>query len=396
MAKPEKRWQLLLVADDGRIIPFKRIKGIAVTLAILMVVLGLACAGLGWQLTAEKVRHRRTLAQLADANRQVVHYKSEHELITAELVLAEARMEKAGLQIPRRQERIAQQTPVKTVDAKPATAPKVDDGQKERGSVAPASPTAEIQPSIPSAATPTDSAAEEALPKAAPAEATAEPEQPAVAIEDLEIKHDAGKKILLARFRVKNTGPRSSPVAGRCVVVLKNDQMAPGTWLAMPGVTLLNGKPDGERGQAFKISRFRDMEIKAMGQTDPSSFKTATVYVFDTDGKKTLEKDFPIDLPVPKPAPEPVLTPAAQPANASKATIAPAVPEASPPSIMPVKQQAPDEDSGKWVGNLPMVPPPESDTGAASPPVPAGVPGDDPSLTEGVEPVKREDARSRF
>ena len=86
MAKPEKRWQLLLVADDGRIIPFRRIKGIAVTLAILMVVLGLVCAGLGWQLTAEKVRHRRTLAQLTDANRQVVHYKSEHELITAELL----------------------------------------------------------------------------------------------------------------------------------------------------------------------------------------------------------------------------------------------------------------------------------------------------------------------
>ena len=60
MAKPEKRWQLLLVADDGRIIPFKRIKGIAVTLAILLVILGLVCAGLGWQLTAEKVRHRRT------------------------------------------------------------------------------------------------------------------------------------------------------------------------------------------------------------------------------------------------------------------------------------------------------------------------------------------------
>lgn len=396
MAKPEKRWQLLLVADDGRIIPFRRIKGIAVTLAILMVVLGLVCAGLGWQLTAEKVRHRRTLAQLTDANRQVVHYKSEHELITAELVLAEARMEKAGLQIPRRQERIAQQTPVKTVDAKPATETKSDDGEKKTEPVATASPTAEIQPSIPSAAPPPDRAAEEAVPEAVPAEETAEPEQPAVAIGDLEIKHDSGKKILLARFRVINTGPRSSPVAGRCVVVLKNDQMEPEAWLAMPGVTLVNGEPDGERGQAFKISRFRDMEIKAMGQTDPSSFKTATVYVFDTAGAQILEKDFPIDLPVSKPAPEPVPTPAVQPANASEATVAPAVPTALPPSIIPVEQQAPVEASGEGVGNLPMVPPPGSDAGAASPPVPAGTPGDDPSLTEGVEPVKKEDARSRF
>ncbi|MCB2147407.1 MAG: hypothetical protein KQI81_13105 [Deltaproteobacteria bacterium] len=396
MAKPEKRWQLLLVADDGRIIPFKRIKGIAVTLAILLVVLGLACAGLGWQLTAEKVRHRRALSQLADANRQVARYKSEHELITAELVLAEARMEKAGLQVPRRQERIAQQPPVKTAPAKPDAEPKKDGVAKETEPAATASPAAEIQPAVPSAATPPDSAAEEAVPEAAPAEVTAEPEQPAVAIDDLEIKHDAEKRILVARFRVKNTGPRSSPVAGRCVVVLKNDQTGPGKWLAMPEVTLVNGRPDGERGQAFKISRFRDMEIKAMGQTDPSSFKTATVYVFDTDGTKTLEKDFPIDLPVPQPAPEPVSTPAVQPASASEATVAPAVPEASPPSVMTVEPQAPVKDPGEGVGNLPRVPSPQSDAGAASPPVPSGVPGDDPSLTEGVGPVKREDGRSRF
>ena len=71
MARPEKRWQLLLVADDGRIVPFRRIKGIAVTLAVLIVILALVCAGLGWKLTAEKVRHGNTREQLVDANRQV-------------------------------------------------------------------------------------------------------------------------------------------------------------------------------------------------------------------------------------------------------------------------------------------------------------------------------------
>jgi len=396
MAKPEKRWQLLMVADDGRIIPFKRIKGIAVTLAILMVALGLACAGLGWQLTTEKIRHRRTLAQLADANRQVVHYKSEHELITTELVLAEARMEKAGLLIPRRQERMSQQTPVKTVEAKPVDEPKIDDGEKESEPLATASPTAVLQPSVPAAVTSPDSQAKGAVPEEAQAEETAESEQPAVAMDDLEIIHDAGKKTLLARFRVKNTGPRSSPVAGRCVVVLKNEKMGPDTWLAMPGVNLVNGKPDGVRGQAFRISRFRDMEIKAMGQADPSAFKTATVYVFDTDGTKILEKDFPIDLPVPKPAPEPVSTPAAQPANESEATVAPAPPEASPLSNIPDDQQAPVEDSGEALGNLPTAPPMESNAGPASLPAPTGAPVDDPSLTGGVEPVKKEDGRSRF
>ena len=309
MAKPEKRWQLLLVADDGRIIPFKRIKGIAVTLVAMLVLLGVVCAGLGWLLTAEKVRHRKTLDRLTDADQQVLHYKSERELITAELVLAEARMEKAGLLIPKRQERNSQQTPVKTVDAEPVPDKTIDEGEKETETATMAHATTDQtvanQPSVPPAATPAANEANMPAAEATPAEGTTGPEPPAVVLGDLKMKHDAGKKVLLARFRVKNTGPLSSPVAGRCVVVLKNDQTDPGAWLAMPGVTLVNGKPDGKRGQPFRISRFRDMEVKAMGQTDPSSFKTATVYVFDTSGAKILEKEYPMDLPAPKPEPEP-------------------------------------------------------------------------------------------
>ncbi len=378
MAKPEKRWQLLLVADDGRIVPFKRIKGIAVTLGILLVILGLACAGLGWQLTAERVRHRRTMAQLVDANRQVVHYKSEHELITAELVLAEARMEKAGLLVPVRPSRAREQTPVKTVADKPVSQPTPDAGEKETEPAAAASQAAVNQPSVPPAAAPAPSAAEASVPDAAPAEATAAPQQPVVAMDDLEIKHDAGKKILLARFRVKNTGPRALPVAGRCVVVLKADQMDPGEWLAMPDVTLVNGEPDGERGQAFKISRYRDMEIEAVDQADPSSFKSATVYVFDSSGAKILEKDFPIDLPAPKPIPAPVPTPAVQPVDASGTTAVPAIPEDSTSADMPFDPK------------LPLAGPEES------PAAPIKRSDDDPPLTEGVAPVPKEDVRSRF
>jgi len=65
MTTPEKRWQLLLVADDGRIIPFKHIKGIALTLLVLLIVAGVGCAGLGWLLTEEKISHRQTIDQLA-------------------------------------------------------------------------------------------------------------------------------------------------------------------------------------------------------------------------------------------------------------------------------------------------------------------------------------------
>lgn len=385
MTKPEKRWQLLLVADDGRIIPFKRVKGIAVTLVILLVLLGLVCAGLGWQLTAEKNRHQQALAQLIDANRQVVHYKSEHELISAELVLAEARMEKAGLTVQRRQTVAEQATPAKTGDTQPVSKPKIDDGDKAPKTMAAAGPPALKQPPVPAAATPRKNVPKEAVPKVVPATVTDPPEPPAVAMDDLEIKFDAGKKMLLARFRVKNTGPRSSPVAGRCVVVLKADRMDPGAWLAMPRVTLVNGKPDGSRGQPFKISRYRDMEIKTIGQVDPSSFKTATVYVYDSSGDKVLEKDFSIDLPAPKP----VVAPSAQPGEAPETIAAPTPPKDSAPASLPVDQPTPAIDSGATAGTLPPAPTPQSDAEAVPP-------TDDPSLIDGVEPVIKEDSRSRF
>lgn len=400
MAKPEKRWQLLLVADDGRIIPFRRIRGVAVTLVALLVVLGLVCAGLGWQLAAEKIRHRKALDQFAEARRQAGHYKSEHELIAAELVLAEARMEKAGLPVPRRPELVPRQPPVKTVDAEPAGDRKADDGKREPDPAVTA--TAEKaavhkssgKPSPPPAADPAPQAVPEAAPVPAPAKkaALAKKAGPGVALGDLTVKHDAKRGIFTARFRVKNTGPRSSPVAGRCVVVLKSNGKASAKWLSMPEGTLVNGQPDGKGGQAFRISRYRDMNIRVGGQKDPSPFTTATVYVFDTSGAGILEKEFPIDLP----APEPVSTPAPRAVGDPAATDAPAGPVQSTTAHTTMNRQAPVDDSGPGPGNLPTDSDPDAGAGTAPEPVPDLAPADDPSLTDNVEPVKKEDARARF
>ena len=540
MAKPEKRWQLLLVADDGRIIPFKRIKGLVVTLAILLVALGLICAGLGWQLTAEKVRHRRTNDQLADANHQLDRYKSENELITAELVLAELRMEKAGLPVTKRHERVPQQPPAKTVASKSIDDAAMDDGGNKT-TPAPAQGASVNQPSSPLPVSPGTKAGQESAsagpspdataktepppvtlgnlkvthdtekrillarfqvknnqprqakvagrcvvvlkndlapnswlampnvtlvdgvpegkqgrvfkiskfinmemmatvksdpsayktasvyvfdtsgakvlvknfpvdlpaPKPEPVAASAAKpvaeettssaqEGPSVELGDLKMTHDAGTQLLLARFRLKNTGPRSSPIAGRCVVVLKSEGMDTKDWLAMPTVSLENGKPNGTRGQAFKIARFRDMEIKARGLKDPSAFKTATIYIFDTAGSQMLEQDVPIDLPAPEPQAEPVVKPIASPA--AQDTQAP--PTESPPDAPPTNQQLPAQGVPDAAGSPGSEQPSDAGTATTAPldptDAPDDAPADDPSLTEGVEPKETEDARSRF
>jgi hypothetical protein len=298
MATSEKRWRLLLMADDGRIIPFNRIKGIAVALVILVVLLALLCAGLGWQLSVEKGAHQRALNRLAAANRQVAQYKNEQEMTAAELVLAEARMEKAGLPVSHHQAAPPVPSVVQGDTNQKASA--AADHNRSNPAQAPAPAEANSAPaSKPPAAAP---------PAASPAAATVThtPEAPAVKaakppveLGDLEVQYNAGKKVLRAKLRVKNTGPRSSPVAGSCVVVLKGKHMAHKHWVTLPPVPLVHGKPQGKTGQTFRIANFIDLTIDAPAPKDPSAYKIASVYVFDTSGAKVIEKGFPVDLPAP-------------------------------------------------------------------------------------------------
>lgn len=287
MTKPEKRWQLLLVADDGRIIPFKRIKGIAVTLLILLVLMGVVCLGMGWQLTRANQRHQRVMDQLAEMRREAAHYKREHELVAAELVLAEARMEKAGLEVTRRQRTVPEEGPA--IATAGAAAVPVEGADAQASAV----PAAD-RPTVASADPPPSPAADP------PTETTVTSGPAAVDLENFVITHDVSRSLLQARFRVNNTGPPSAPVAGRCVVVLKRDPADPDAWLPLPQDALSGGKPDARRGRPFKISRFIDMDIVTAAMNDPSDFKLATVYVLDPSGEVLLQRDYPVDLPAAK------------------------------------------------------------------------------------------------
>lgn len=290
MTKPEKRWQLLLVADDGRIIPFKRFKGMAITLLIALVVVGLVCAGLGWQLKREITRHRQTLAQLDVAKRQAAQYKSENEIVTAELVLAEARMEKAGLPVPKRKPTNSNQKTEETAADTEPTATTLADAQ-EQAKPASAKQSTPSQPDSQS-----KDIARSASPQKVLAAKTPPDNPPVVALGELEIDHNAAKRSLTATFRVSNTGPRSSPVHGRCLLVLKTDPADAHTWQGLPDGAVVDGKLDPQKGKNFKISRFIDMDLQATVGSDPSSITTATVYIYDDAGSIMLEKDFAIAL----------------------------------------------------------------------------------------------------
>ena len=295
MTTPEKRWQLLLVADDGRIIPFKHIKGIALTLLVLLIVAGVGCAGLGWLLTEEKISHRQTLDQLALAREEAARYKSENEIVITELILAEARMEKAGLPVPDRQLPTALAKTEQAADAPQTPNAIAADEQEQR--VAAADQQASFVQDSERAIEPTASAVPEVAGRDIRFERKAPTiEPPPIAVGEMKLDHSASEGRLKATFRVSNTGPRSSPVKGWCVVALKSDPADADTWMGLPDDALVDGKINPKKGNNFRISRFIDMDMETTVGTRSASFTTATVYVFDDAGAILLEKDFPIAL----------------------------------------------------------------------------------------------------
>ena len=316
MTRADKRWQLLLVANDGRIIPFRHIKGIALMLVLVLLVLALLCLVLGWQLTTEKLRYRQTTTELNAARQDADRYKRELELLSADLVLNEARMEKAGLPVPDRtplpvpEERAPETAPDetendRTVSDEPDADTIMDDVSADSGKTdTPAADNAAVAAaaSDASVAAPKPEPVSEPLP-----EPVSEPasEAATVAIKSPSIRHDAKRGKLFARFRIENTGDRSKPVAGRCVVVL-TDAPDGAPDFSMPEVPLEGGEPDGQAGQAFNIRRYMTMEISRQAPVDPSVYRAAVIHVFDDGGAPLLENRVPLDLP---PPPQPAVSP---------------------------------------------------------------------------------------
>ncbi len=278
-----------MVADDGRIIPFRHVKGIVLTLIISLVITVTICAGLLWLLTKEKMNHHQTREQLSAAKQAAARYKSDNEIATAELVLAEARLQKAGGAHSDRDDRARQE---KTDDHQPAsvTAP---DGSNQTLSTA-ATQFASVQANRPFLKPQPPPSPEKADADTPPKPMTPAAASSAVALGKMVFNHDPDRGRVTVNFRISNTGLRSASVEGWCVVALKGDPNHANTWIGMPDGSLMNKKIDFKKGKNFKISNFIDMDMQVGVGPGPLSVTNATVYIFDDAGSILLEKDFSI------------------------------------------------------------------------------------------------------
>jgi hypothetical protein len=97
---------------------------------------------------------------------------------------------------------------------------------------------------------------------------------------------------------VRNTNTDGTKVAGRTVLILSNSEQDMSTWVVLPDVKLIDGRPTGNQGQPFRIARFRVAKFTIEGYAEPDQFDTATVFVYARSGDLILEKEFSIQIKV--------------------------------------------------------------------------------------------------
>ena len=267
---PETRWTLLFIGNRGKPITLKRFKGMVLfTLLVLGGIIVLAAGLFFWNrnILNEKNQLESHLKKLEEQNQELRH---ERDILLTRMVLAEA------------------MTPEKQGSA-------TENQTTEKSSEQAAQETADAEQSVPPAVT-TTKAEDQNQVKLQP-----DSDPPgsglSVAIEEFKLSVKSGNNSLRVQFKLKNTSPYSQHVSGHAIVVLKGEEIQPNLWVALPGISLIEGKPTGrQQGNAFGISNFKIMRFTASKPQLPEKFQTASVYVFAQTGELLLEQDYPAKI----------------------------------------------------------------------------------------------------
>ena len=277
--KRDRYWSVMLVGDHGRVIPFRRFKGIAIGVVggLILAVLVIIGLGTAYMLQANKINHLS--ASLAESNEQIAKLRDEKDLLLAKMVV--------NKELPVAQKKIDQTAPEDAKQENEKTAPPINESKAEK-----MSPVEAAKPVPPK--------------KEVVAKAPAKPVKPNADIRRFNVKYQSPQNYLKCDFRIYNTSKPKKALAGRSVVVFKNLDEPPIKWLAVPRVGLTDGVPNGKRGKSFKINNYRTMVFKAYGLKPPVRFNSVSIYVYGSNGTLLSSREIPIQIDVPAPPPKKV------------------------------------------------------------------------------------------
>ena len=271
LPKPDRRWTLLFIGNRGRTIKLKRFKGMVfLTFLGLSVSIAIAVGLFFWNQSIIREKHGLE-NNLETLKKRIEALKHEKDILMTRLVLAESRNQanEGGAPEKASEEKATNQNesgPGETKQTPQLVAKTIDTPAKKR-----IEPKRESEPS------------ETGL---------------SIAIENFKITNKSNNNKLRIQFKIKNTSANSQHVSGHAIVVLKGDQIKQNSWLIVPRMPLVEGKPTGkQRGYSFGINYFRTMRFTTSAPKFPEKYQTASVYVFTHDGKLLHEQDFTVKVP---------------------------------------------------------------------------------------------------
>ncbi len=268
--KEPRPWTVLFIGDHGRVIPFTRIKALAILAAAAF---GMSLAAVAVLAVVNLSLHRRTVElqqSLAASGRTLSELRHERDLLTAQVVLVETRMREIA----------AGFSPMRPGEAAVA-------GEPDAAGKSPASAVAGEAVMVLTAE------ADRALPAVQPPVGMAE----GISIESFQLLGQAEKKRLDLTYKLLNASLGQKPQAGNVVVVLKAEELPPEQWLTFPDVGLVRGRPASpQRGYSFNIRHSKLFEHSVPFPKEIRPFTHAVVYVFSKKGELLTAREYPVLL----------------------------------------------------------------------------------------------------
>ena len=266
-----KKWSILFIGEDGKVVTVKHFKGMVTGVAMLLTALIVVVVVLAYQYQnrAERVEALRSdMAAVLAENKSL---RDEKDQMLARLVILESTLKPREPQRPpeNNDSVLGKEEPVKDTAADPpppeAEQKKTPQGEPEKEASTVAAEVDNHQPPF------------------------------SIANKNLIVCQDQTSETLRVEYKVMNTGAKDVPVAGRSVVVLKGGNMNTEDWIVLPNVPLSDLKPSGERGRRFRIYNFRTLKHTVPSSAVKGPLETATIFTFTEDGKLIHERDYPIE-----------------------------------------------------------------------------------------------------
>lgn len=298
LGKGHRYWSVMLVGEHGRVIPFRRFKEIAIA------VIALACLSLG-ALAAIAYLYTRQIETITSLQREVdglrrqsAQLKDEKDILHAKLVIYEMQKTPEAAQGSKGKE-IAREAVKPSSSIAPTPIPQESQPPAAVSTPPPPQPTA--------AATPTSTPSVNWV----------------LELQRFEAEFDPRRELIKFNLRVLNKTAKQA-FSGRIVLVIKQAGASPNSWISLPSVPLVQGKPSGKNGQAFTVQNYRTMDFKLYKQRPPIFYDTATIFVFLSSGELLLSQEFNFKMEAPPP---PTRSPAQAPSVPASTPSAPLAPE---------------------------------------------------------------------